>query len=94
MESAITKSHSDRMGLFSNELDNLNTLNIPRQVTCDHLINSANEWVSNLLCAKRKVSSLKSMTMPRLELRAALVLSQLILKVFRFTYIKFDAIHC
>lgn len=56
--------------------------------------NSKNEWVCHLLCAKSKVSPLKSLTMPRLELCAALVLSQLMSKVISSTHFKFKDIYC
>ncbi|XP_050301507.1 uncharacterized protein LOC126739751 [Anthonomus grandis grandis] len=56
--------------------------------------NNLGERFSNLLCAKSKVAPVKHLTMPRLELCAALTLAQLLEKVLKSLNIKIDQTFC
>ncbi|CAH2020014.1 unnamed protein product, partial [Acanthoscelides obtectus] len=56
--------------------------------------NASGNKTANLLCAKSKVAPIKSQSMPRLELCAALVASQLIAKISKSIDTSFSSIHC
>ncbi|XP_030750174.1 uncharacterized protein LOC115877962 [Sitophilus oryzae] len=55
-------------------------------------INKKGECISNLLCSKSRVAPIRQVTLPRLELCAALLLAKLAQKVIQHLNIKFNKI--
>ncbi|KFM82032.1 hypothetical protein X975_09549, partial [Stegodyphus mimosarum] len=53
-------------------------------------ITSPGEYCSKLLCSKSRVAPIKTMTIPRLELSACLLLSKLMQKVLEALKLKID----
>ncbi|GFY61079.1 integrase catalytic domain-containing protein [Trichonephila inaurata madagascariensis] len=54
---------------------------------------NANETQIRLLCSKTRVTPLKTLSIPRLELLAATLLSKLATKVVKIIDLKFDEVH-
>ncbi|XP_066259642.1 uncharacterized protein [Euwallacea similis] len=85
---------------FRSELPSLNKINIYRHIAClDAVRHELHGFLTparngdiavRLLCAKSKVNTLKSLTIPRLELCGALVMARLMNKIKTFARLQFD----